>query len=729
MTTTTLPAPAPAVAPEPTPPRPPSALGRLAAGVLRHRRAVMVLWLIVFLAGGMAAGKVSNRLTLEFSLPGQPGYETANKIVHLYGNGGETNPALAVVTVPPGQTVAGDQAQLAAAFDRVRAAVPTVRVVDLALTGDRAFVTGGGRTTWAFVLTPVIHSFADTATPKKVDAALTAALPGFHVGTTSLDQLSSGGSSKGPGVLLETVVGALGALAVLAFVFASLLALLPLLIAAVAIVTTLLVILGLTYLTDVSFIVEFLVSLIGLGVAIDYSLLLVTRWREERDKGASNDAAIIKAASTAGRTVALSGLTVAIGLLALVVLPMPSMRSVGIGGMLIPLVSVLVVLTLLPALLGGIGQRMDWPHRRHEMVASRGWTRWAGLIVRRRFLGLGAAVVVLGLLVTPVFGIRFGTDSLSALARTGPAHATLAQLTSDGVPTGVLTPIEVLTESSDAAAVQARLSRVPGITTVALPSGPTGTRHGLTDLIAVPDTASLNNTSLAPVNAARRALVGQPGVIGLTGAGANLQDFSHAVYGRFPLMFGVIALLTLVLLTLAFRSIVLAVKAVILNLLSLTAIFGFLAWFWQDGHGSQALFSISATGAITFWIPIMVFAFLFGLSMDYEVFILTRVREEYDKGGDTRAAVVEGLGRTGRLVTSAAMILFLAFASLASAPVTDLKVMATGLGVGILLDATVVRALLVPALVAMLGRWNWWMPGRRLARWSGYVPREPALTS
>ena len=714
MTSTNLLAPAPA-------------LGRLAAGVLRHRRAVMVLWLIVLLAGGMAAGKVSNRLTLEFSLPGQPGYETAHQIVNLYGNGGETNPDIAVVTVPPGHTVAGDQARLAAAFGRVRAAVPTVRIVDLAATGDRAFVTGGGRTTWALVLTPEVHSFADTGTPKKVEAALTAALPGYQVGTTGLDQLSSGGSTKGPGVLLETMIGGLGALAVLAFVFASLLALLPLLIAAVAIVTTLLVILGLTYLTDVSFIVEFLVSLIGLGVAIDYSLLLVTRWREERDKGADNHDAIVKAASTAGRTVALSGLTVAIGLRALVVLPMPAMRSVGIGGMLIPLVSVLVVLTLLPALLGGIGQRMDWPHRRHEMVASRGWTRWAALIVRRRFLGLGAAVVVLGLLVIPVFGIRFGTDSLSALARTGPAHATLTQLTSDGVPTGVLTPIEVLTKSSQAPAIQARLSRVPGITTVALPSGPTGTRHGFTDLIAVPDTASLNNTSLAPVNAARRALAGQPGVIGMTGDGANLQDFSHAVYGRFPLMFGVIALLTLVLLTLAFRSIVLAVKAVILNLLSLTAIFGFMAWFWQEGHGSQTLFSISATGAITFWIPIMVFAFLFGLSMDYEVFILSRVREEYDRGGDTRAAVVEGLGRTGRLVTSAALILFLAFASLASAPVTDLKVLATGLGVGILLDATVVRALLVPALVAMLGRWNWWMPGR-LARWSGYAP-EPALTT
>ena len=183
------------------------------------------------------------------------------------------------------------------------------------------------------------------------------------------------------------------------------------------------------------------------------------------------------------------------------------------------------------------------------------------------------------------------------------------------------------------------------------------------------------------------------------------------MFGNFPLMLAVIAVLTLVLLTGAFRSVLLPVKAVVLNLVSLAATFGAITWFWQQGHGSQAVFSIPATGAITFWVPLMIFAFLFGLSMDYEVFILSRMREEYDRTGSTRHAVTEGLGRTGRLVTSAALILFLAFASLASAPNTDIKVFATALGAGILLDATVVRALLVPATVALFGRWNWWLPG------------------
>ncbi len=175
-------------------------------------------------------------------------------------------------------------------------------------------------------------------------------------------------------------------------------------------------------------------------------------------------------------------------------------------------------------------------------------------------------------------------------------------------------------------------------------------------------------------------------------------------------MLALIAVITFVLLVRTFRSILLPIKAVLLNIISLAAVFGSVVFFWQQGHGSDLLFSTSGTGAITFWLPVLIFAFLFGLSMDYEVFILARMREEYDKTGDTATAVITGLGRTGRLVTSAALILFFAFAALASAPGTDIKVLGTALGVGILIDATVVRALLVPALVSLFGRWNWWLP-------------------
>jgi RND superfamily putative drug exporter len=194
------------------------------------------------------------------------------------------------------------------------------------------------------------------------------------------------------------------------------------------------------------------------------------------------------------------------------------------------------------------------------------------------------------------------------------------------------------------------------------------------------------------------------------GSGPLDADFIDAVYGAFPLMIALISLLTFLLLARAFRSLLLPLKAVILNILSVGAAWGIMALVWQEGHGSDEIWGIAATGSIASWIPLMVFAFLYGLSMDYEVFILSRMREEFDRGGDTDRAVVEGLSRTGRLVTSAALILFLAFASMASGPETDVKILATGLAAGILLDATVVRALLVPAVVSLFGKWNWWLP-------------------
>jgi RND superfamily putative drug exporter len=685
----------------------------------------MALWAVLFLAGALGAGHVSKRLTFDFSLPGQPGYETARQIERLYGNGGENPPAVVVVTVPPGHTVASEQTQIAQAFARARASTPLTRIVDLSTTHDARFVTADGRSTYAIVFTPIEKTLGAPKVPIAVARKVAAALPrGTQVGLTGLTQLYNGGTSKGPGVFVETLIGGLGALAVLAFVFASLLAFLPLLIAAVSILTTLLVILALTYVAEVSFIVQFLVSLVGLGVAIDYSLLIVTRWREERAHGRENHEAVVAAMATAGRAVLLSGLTVAIGLISLVVLPVPGLRSIGYGGMLIPLVSTAVALTLLPALLGGIGPRVDWPRVRHESEASRAWTAWTRGVVRHRGVAAGVAVVVLAVLIVPLFSLTTGETSASALAKSGEAHDAYARIQTGGRPSGVLTPLEVLVRPAQAAAVRARLAAVPGMAFAVRSSGSDSSRGGTTIVLGIPNTETVNAQTLQPVSAARAALDHVPGVLGIAGEGPTELDYQNAVFGNFPLMFAVIALLTIALLSRAFRSLVLAVKAVALNLISMSAAFGVMTWFWQEGHGSNALFGLPATGAITFWIPLLVFAFLFGLSMDYEVFILARVREEYDRSGSTDAAVIEGLGRTGRLVTSAGLILFLAFATLASAPNTDIKVLATGLGIGILLDATVVRALLLPAVVSLLGRWNWWLP-RPLARVLRVAPSSP----
>lgn len=703
-----------------------SRTARLARFVLKHRRVVMVGWLVVFLAGAVSASQISKRLELDFSLPGQPGYETAQKIIDTYGNGGIVPPAIAVITVPPGHTVRGERAQIAVALRRMQASIPVVRVVDFANTGDPRLTTRDDRSTYAFLFTPLENTLGLPKIPQAAQRALNLTLPrGTRAGMTGLLQLSDSEESRGgPGVFLETVIGGIGALAVLAFVFASLLAFLPLLIAAVAILATFLVVLGMTYVANVSFIVQFLVALIGLGVAIDYSLLIVTRWREERAHGHENHEAVVIAMATAGRAVVLSGLTVAIGLIALVVLPVPGLRSMGYAGMMIPLISTGVALTLLPALLGGVGPRVDWPRIRHEHHASRWWTAWSRTLVRHRWIGTAVAVGILVLLIVPFFSLTTGETSASAQAHSGPGYVAYQRIRRGGAASGVITPIEVLVHSGHAREIRARLARLPGMTDSLHSRAPDSNRAGTSIIVGVPREETVNSRTLGTVRTAIDELEGRPGVIGIAGDGPGEIDYQKAVFGNFPLMFAIIALLTIVLLARAFRSLVLAVKAVVLNLISMAAAFGFMTWFWQEGHGSQAIFGIPATGAITFWVPILVFAFLFGLSMDYEVFILARVREEYDRTGDTDEAVVAGLGRTGRLVTSAALILFLAFASLASAPNTDIKVLATGLGAGILLDATVVRALLLPSLVSLLGKWNWWFP-RPLA-WLLRVPPNPS---
>jgi RND superfamily putative drug exporter len=684
---------------------------RLGEVVLRHRLLIVVAWVVIAVAGGAVASSVTDRMTVNFSLPGQPGDTAANKIIAAFHNGGNTTPLLATVTLPQGQTITGHEAEVAKAFASVGSADVPLRVVDEANTGDKAFRTTDDRTAYAMVFYPFPQSFTDVVPTKVVKEAVQGAAPsGAVVGVTGMDALAVGDDSGGNGVLTETLLGALGALAVLLFVFASLLAFLPLVVAAVSILTTFLLLLPLTYLTDVSFIVQFLVALVGLGVAIDYSLLFVTRWREERDHGRDNHDAVVAAMETAGHAVLFSGLTVAIGLLALVVLPVPFMRSIGMAGALIPVASVLVTLTLTPAILGSIGPRVDWPKIRHENKPSKGWTAWARMIVNHRWVAAGSALVVIGLLCAAFFGIKIGAADSSSLAHTGPAYDTLQVLKDGGVTTGSLTPIEVLTETDKADSVAQTLGGVDGVTAAVVPTGPGSSVDGQTVVVLIPDGETVNSTSVQVVRDVTALADRTDGVIGVTGLGNAQVDFLHAVYGNFPQMLLIISLLTYILLARAFRSLLLPLKAVILNLVSLTAVYGLMVLFWQQGYGSNAVFGIEATGAVTFWIPLMVFAFLFGLSMDYEVFILSRIREEYDGGLGTDDAVVLGIGRTGRLVTSAALILFLAFAALASGPGTDIKVLATGLGFGILLDATLVRSVLVPSLVSLFGSWNWKLP-------------------
>jgi RND superfamily putative drug exporter len=707
-------------------------MASLTRWVLAHKRIVVVFWLVLTLVGMASAGSATKALKQKFSVPGKEGWVTNQQIARdFHGTGGNNSPLLPVVTLPAGKTVAspGVRGELAAVEARLARALPGTRLAGYASTRSSSFVSKDARTTFVIAYPPPDRTQAFEDNPKAAEKAASAlkgmTVAGAPVHLTGFDALSvQSGGGNGPGVLVEALLGGFGALLVLAFVFASFLAIVPILMAIVSILTTFLLVWGLTTITEVSPIVQFLIALIGLGVSIDYSLLVVVRWREERAHGREGDEAIQRAMETAGRAVVFSGTTVAIGLLALVALPLPFLRSVGYGGMLIPLISVIVATTLLPVVLAKLGPRLDWPHVRSDDNASGAWTRWAKFVVRRRWAAAVGAALVLAALVIAATSLQPGLPNVNSIAKQGDAKQGLLALERSGIGSGALLPTEVLVEGATSPAqVAEAIGAVPRVHGAIAPSSALWRRPGaaVVDAFGTPDGSSPSGrTTFLAVRDAAHA-VGSEVRVG--GRPAQDRDFIEAVYGNFPLMIALIAIITFILLARAFRSLLLPLKAVLLNVISVGAAWGVLDLVWQHGHGSDLIWGIPATGSVVAWIPLMVFAFLFGLSMDYEVFILARMREEYDKTGSTDMAVVRGIGRTGRLVTSAALILFLAFVSLASGPETEIKVLATGLAAGILLDATVIRALLVPAVVSLFGRWNWWLPS-----WPARLLRvEPSL--
>ncbi len=693
--------------------------------VLDHRRTVVVLWVAVTVAAFAAITPAVDALSSTFELPGRESTEAADQIEQRYGNGGNrvSGPLVTVVELPEGTTIdsPGVRAEAAAAFRAIADAVPGSRSADLASTGDPVFVSDDGSVTYGviwFPPSPIAFDPAGDATEQARTAAEGVTVGGAPVVVTGLDSLASGeGESEGPSVLAETLIGGLGALIVLAFVFGSSMAFVPLLMAAIAIPTTFLALWPLAAATDVSVVVQFLISLIGLGVAIDYSLLIVMRWREEMAAGRSAREATVETMDHAGRAVIFSGLAVAIGLLALIVLPVPFLRSIGYGGMLIPLISTLVAITLLPVVLATVGPRLDrLGVRRRTTSTGRAWVPWGRFVVRHRWLVGGAALAILLALFVPVFNFSTGTPRADALASGGDGRTAVDILESSGIGAAALSPMDIIVIDGDPDATRRAIAAVDGVRGAVAPDDAEWRQDGS----AVINAFAVDEDSASTVEAVRAAADGVPGEVLVGGIVAGNADFNDAVYGNFVWVVLVILLVTFVLLARVFRSLLLPLKAVAFNILSIGAVWGFMVVFWQEGNGSGALFDINPTGALTVWVPLMVFAFLYGLSMDYEVFILSRMREEYDRDGSTDRAVVAGLARTGRLVTAGSLILFLAFVALASAPGTDIKVFATALAVGILLDATVVRSMLLPAFVSMLGRWNWWLPV-----WAARILRVP----
>jgi RND superfamily putative drug exporter len=492
-----------------------------------------------------------------------------------------------------------------------------------------------------------------------------------------------------------------------------------------------------------------LVQLIGLGIAIDYSLLVVYRYREELRRQPTVPDAVVRTMQTAGRAVVFSGATVAIGLALLLFLPLPFMRSLGLAGFFIPLVSLAAAMTLQPALLSVYGRRgasrVPLLPRRFRAEEDTGlWHRLAGAIMRRplAFLALGGAILVAA--AVPAYALQLTPGSARGIP-TFPQSVHGYDLLTDAVGPGALSPSQIVIDTGRRGGVSApdvrtalarlagELRRDPEVAYVLFGPGPhfVDPTHRYEQLIVAGRHEYGSPQAQSFVGRLRGTLIPSarfPVSAQVLAGGGPPQgvDFLHQSYRYFPWLVLAVLVLTYLLLMRAFRSLLLPLKAVVLNLFSVAASYGMLVLVFHFGVGHDVVSNLYHDPQVEGWIPIFLFAMLFGLSMDYEVFLVTRMREAWDSGDDNREAVAHGLERTGRIVTAAAIIMVAAFLGFVAGRIVGLQEFGLGLAVAIFVDATVVRALLVPSLMAILGRWNWWLPESvaRLVR----VPASPLDT-
>jgi RND superfamily putative drug exporter len=531
-------------------------------------------------------------------------------------------------------------------------------------------------------------------------------------------------------------------LIVLVIVFRGLVAAtLPLLLGVLSIIGTLAVLRVLTWFTDVSVFAMNMTTGLGLGLGIDYSLFIISRFREELARGASPRDAIGITLRTAGRTVVFSAVTVILCLAAMLLFPMYFLRSFAYAGIAVVLLAMVAAVTVLPAVLHLLGPRVDrWSlRRRPARPAGRGlWHRIATVVMRRPLPVATLVIVLLALLAWPFLGIKVGFAGAQALPRDAGSHRVHDVLADDYTSREAqsLTVVADRTgdpaaRRADVAAYAAALSRLPHVTRVDSLAGSYAAGvlvPGTDDAATTARFAGADGTwlsvvpSVEPFTDAGRQLVrdvrstAAPFDVAVGGPSAQLEDAVDGLLGRLPWALGVIAVSLFGLLFLLTGSVVVPLKAFVLNLLSLSATFGSMVWIFQDGHLAAALGGFVVTGYTVVTMPIMIFCIAFGLSMDYEVFLLSRIKEEYDRSGDNTAAVAHGLERTGSIVSAAALLVGIVFLSFLSSDVIFMKMLGLGLALAVLLDATVVRGALVPAFMRLAGRANWWAPGplRRL---------------
>jgi RND superfamily putative drug exporter len=720
-----------------------TALARWTLRMIRWRWAVLAVWIVVLLLSLWAMSGLGDLLTNRFTLPGTDTHR-AERILEDHFDQKTTGSFSLVVRGAPGSAAELLPAAEEAAA-RASAALPTSRVaVVQPVAGDVVVAT---------IVSSLEPADAKGYTDDMRQAAGT--IPGAEVYVSGqaaiehdLDPVFADDLKVG-----EFFIAIPIALLILVFVFGTLAFLLPFVFALAAIPTTLGLVWIFANFLELTTYLQNLVMLIGFGIAVDYSLLIVYRYREEIRAGLSREDAVVRTMETAGRAVVFSGTAVAIGLAVMLAMPLPFMRGFGLGGLIIPAVSVVCALTLLPVLLYLLAARLDRvrlvPARivdRRE-AAENFWTRLAGGIMRHPVAVAGATSAALVVLAIPLFWMELGPGTNRGIPQDLEGVRGL-NVISEAVGEGALAPTTIVVDTGEeggvaSPAVQAAIGRLqerlaadPEVARVDFGAGPLyvdeSGRYARLDAVGRSEYGV--TTALDFVDRLRGDIVpaaGFPeGVEVYAGGGPpSGVDFLDKTYGAFPWLVLTVLVLTYFLLLRAFRSLILPLKAILLNVLSIAAAFGLLVVFFKWG-GADAL------GLITFdqiegWIPVFIFAMVFGLSMDYEVFLVSRIREEWDAGRTNEEAVAIGLARTGRIVTAAGAIMFAAFMGFVAGSILGLQQFGFGLAVAIALDVTIVRALLVPSAMALFGRWNWWLPTKvaRVVRVrpSPLVPKRPAI--
>ncbi|MDX6651046.1 MAG: putative drug exporter of the superfamily [Solirubrobacteraceae bacterium] len=689
---------------------------RLADLAQRRPRRVLALAVLLFAVAGAFGGTVAKHLDPYGA--DDPATQTVQARAAIErASGLEPGPGIvALVDLPGGAHSGAARARVARVVAIMRAEPAVGRVVSVLDSGDPAMVSRDGRQTYVVAVMRAVGEHPREAAGKRVDRRL-APLPGVKVGGQVLSFAEVG--TKVESDLQRSELIAFPLLFVLSLLFfRSLVAsLLPLLVGALAIVGTFAGLRVASELGSVSIFALNLTTGLGLGLAIDYSLFIVSRYREELAAVGPGREALRRTLNTAGRTVLFSSLTVAAALASLLVFPQRFLYSMGLGGTMVALVAAVVALVVLPAVLALLGPRVNagsprWLARRAERDArpdqAGAWYRLSRFVMRRPApVATGAAVLLIALGL-PFLSISFTAVDGSVLPKTSERRQVYDALRTD-FPAGRDVPLIAVAPARDAAALRGRIAALRGAGAVVAPQ-PIG--GGLTVIRAY--------TSAPPFSGRAQDLVRDvralPGVR-VTGETADFVDTRSSIVGHLPIALAIVAGATILVLFLMTGSVILPLKALVMNLLTLSAAFGLLVLIFQDGR-LEGLLAYTSQGALEMTQPVLLFALAFGLSTDYGVFLLGRIKEARDRGAGDREAVAIGLERTGRIVTAAALLFCVAIGAFATSQIVFIKELGVGTALAVLIDATLVRALLVPALMEMLGRWNWWAPRplRRLHR-------------